>query len=123
MAATRGAALQERERRGVWRRRLVVGTASALGCLLLGSLPVRAADVPSAPAGTLHFDDARLFHPAKRLTERVWTDEAKDDSRQAVQLNAADGVLNSGRTSPVRPRPRELAQKNLSKSVFLSRSN
>lgn len=96
MAATREATLQECERRAVWRLRMALRMASALGCLLMGVLPVCAADAPSAPAGTLHFDDARLFHPAKRLPANVWADAAKDDSRQAVLLRAADGVALRG---------------------------
>jgi len=96
MAATREATLQECERRAVWRLRMALRMASALGCLLMGVLPVCAADVPSAPAGTLHFDDARLFHPAKRLPANVWSDAAKDDSRQAVRLKASDGAMLRG---------------------------
>lgn len=84
------------ERRGAWRRRLALCVASGLGCLLLGMGPVRAAQAPSAPAGVLRFDDARLFHPAKRLPPGVWADAAKDDSRQAVLLTASDGVALRG---------------------------
>lgn len=96
MAAKPRAALQESQRRGAWRRRLAVGAASALGSLLLGLLPVRAAEAPSTAADTLHFDDARLFHPAKHLPSSVWSDAAADDSRQAVLLKASDGVALRG---------------------------
>lgn len=74
----------------------VVCVASVLGCLLPGVAPVRAADAPAARVAPLRFDDARLFHPAKRLPISVWTDAAKDDSRQAVLLTAADGATLRG---------------------------
>lgn len=76
--------------------RLAVGMASVVGGLMPGPGVVRAADVPSAPSGALHFDDVRLFHPAKRLPPAVWADAAKDDSRQAVLLTASDGVALRG---------------------------
>lgn len=63
---------------------------------MFGCGPVRAADAPSAPSAPLHFDDARLFHAAKRLPPSVWADAAKDDSRQTVLLKASDGVALRG---------------------------
>ncbi|HET6432674.1 alpha/beta hydrolase [Dyella sp.] len=44
----------------------------------------------------MHFDDARLFHAAKRLPPRLWADAAQDDSRQAMLLKAPDGVALRG---------------------------
>lgn len=63
---------------------------------MFGCGPVLAADAPSAPTSPLHFDDARLFHAAKRLPPSVWADAAKDDSRQTVLLKASDGVALRG---------------------------
>jgi alpha-beta hydrolase superfamily lysophospholipase len=79
-----------------WRRRLAACLLSGFGCLSTGLGPARAAPAPPAPAGALRFDDARLFHPAKRLPPAVWADAAKDDSRQAVRLTASDGVALRG---------------------------
>ncbi|MDE2150266.1 MAG: alpha/beta fold hydrolase [Gammaproteobacteria bacterium] len=84
------------EGRGALRRWLVAWLASGLGCLLIGLGPIRAADAVPAPTGTLRFDDARLFHPAKRLPPSVWVDAAKDDSRQTVRLKVPDGVEMRG---------------------------
>lgn len=70
-------------------RHLAIGVAG----LLLGLTAVQAAD---APAGAVHFDDARLFHAAKRLPLRLWADAAQDDSRQTVWLKASDGVVVRG---------------------------
>ncbi|BFI95639.1 MAG: alpha/beta fold hydrolase [Rhodanobacter sp.] len=76
--------------------RLAMCVASVLVGLVLAPGVIQAADVPSASSDVLHFDDARLFHPAKRLPPGVWADAAKDDSRQAVLLTASDGVALRG---------------------------
>lgn len=70
--------------------------AIGVGGLLFGQVAALAASVPSAPAVALRFDDARLFHPAKRLPPGVWADAARDDSRQTAQLTTADGVTLRG---------------------------
>ena len=94
MSAMKSAALRRGEDRGAVRRQLGVRVVVALGCLLLGLGPVRAAQAPAS--GTLRFDDARLFHPAKRLPPRVWADLASDDSRESVVLRMSDGVALRG---------------------------
>lgn len=66
-----------------------------LGGFLPGMVPVRAADT-APPAAALHFDDTRLFHPARRLPPGVWADAAQDSSRETVMLKAADGVALRG---------------------------
>ncbi len=68
----------------------------SLCCLLLGLGQARATDLSAAPAAVVRFDDMRLFHAAKRLPQRVWTDAALDDSRQAVLLKGSDGVALRG---------------------------
>ncbi len=77
-------------------RRVVAWVAIGFGGLLFGQVAALAASAPSAPAVALRFDDARLFHPAKRLPPGVWTDAARDDSRQTAQLTTADGVTLRG---------------------------
>lgn len=69
------------------------------GCLywLLSGTSARATERPPAESRVgIRFDDARLFHPAKRLPQRVWRDTAMDDSRQAVLLKTRDGVALRG---------------------------
>ncbi|HEU4670103.1 MAG TPA: alpha/beta fold hydrolase [Dyella sp.] len=80
---------------GVSRWWPVVLVAGLAGCLMPGRA-ARAADKSPAPVAALHFDDARLFHAARRLPPNLWADAAKDDSRQTVRLTASDGVSLRG---------------------------
>jgi len=82
--------------------RFTMGLVACLGSLVLGTAPARAADTVSAPAGELVLTDARLFHAAPRQPQNVWTDVAKDGSRETVSLKAADGVTLRGWFYPAR---------------------
>lgn len=82
--------------------RFAMGLVACLGGLVPGTAPVRAADTVSAPARELVLTDARLFHAAPRQPQNVWTDVAKDGSRETVSLKAADGVMLRGWFYPAR---------------------
>lgn len=82
--------------------RFTMGLLACLGGLILDAAPVRAADTVSAPARELVLTDARLFHAAARQPQNVWTDVAKDGSRETVSLKTADGVTLRGWFYPAR---------------------
>ena len=73
------------------RRLLFLWVAAVLGSFLLIPRPVRAEETPEPRVLT----DARLFHAASRISQRVWSDAVRGGVEK-VFFKSSDGVILRG---------------------------